>query len=198
MKRSLKPGALLSPLPAVLVSCGSMEENNLITIAWTGIINTKPPMVYISINPSRYSHDIVAENGCFVINLVNEPLVKITDWCGVRSGRDHNKAEEMGLHLIESGLLHCPMVEESPCSLECRVTEIKPLGSHDMFLAEIVGVYADEKFIDENGRLALDTAGLVNYSHGEYFAAGKKLGRFGYSVMKKKRKKRTSKNAPKK
>ena len=189
-KTKLKPGTLLAPLPVALVSCGSMEQPNLITVAWTGICCSAPPMTYVSIKPQRFSHDLIAQSGSFAINLVNRSLAWATDWCGVKSGRDFNKFEEMHLTAVPSDALCCPMVAESPLSLECKVVQTLPLGSHDMFLAEIVGVYADAALMDENGRLMLDRADLVSYSHGEYFSLGDKLGSFGHSVMKEKTKRR--------
>lgn len=189
-KTSLKPGTLLAPLPVALVSCGSMEKPNMITVGWTGICNSNPPMTYVSVTPQRFSHHLIEENGCFVINLVSRDITDATDWCGVKSGRDFDKFAETGLTAIASDNLGCPMVAESPLSLECKVVQQLHLGSHDMFLAEIVGVYADEKLIDENGRLMLDQANLTAYCHGEYISLGEKVGKFGYTVMKDKTKKR--------
>lgn len=190
-KIAMKPGTMLSPVPAVMVSCGTQEKSNIITIAWTGIVNSDPPMTYVSVRKERYSHGIISETGEFVINLTTEDLAKATDFCGVRSGRDLDKAQMTGLTMEPSDLVQCPRIKESPVNLECRVTEVKELGSHDMFLAEIVSVHADEALFDEAGRLCLEKAGLISYSHGEYFGLKKHpLGRFGYSVMKAKTKKR--------
>ena len=147
-------------------------------------------MTYVSVTPQRFSHHLIEENGCFVINLVSRGITDATDWCGVKSGRDFDKFVETGLTAIASDNLGCPMVAESPLSLECKVVQQLHLGSHDMFLAEIVGVYADEKLIDENGRLMLDQANLTAYCHGEYISLGEKVGKFGYTVMKDKTKKR--------
>ena len=165
-------GTLLSPVPPVLVSCGTIEKPNIITIAWTGIANTKPPMTYISVRPERYSYNIIKSSGEFVINLTTSALVK-----------------SCGLHPSAAEKINAPIIDESPLSLECVVKQIIPLGSHDMFLAEIVGTDIDERYIDSKGKLNLQQCGLAAYSHGEYFALGRKLGDFGFSVRKKKRKK---------
>lgn len=186
-RKILNAGTLLAPLPAVMVSCGTTEKANVMTAAWTGIINTKPPMTYVSIRPSRYSYGIIKESGEFVINLTTAEMVRETDFCGVKSGKDIDKIAKCGLHTEPAAKVSAPIISESPLSLECRVTEVRPLGSHDMFIAEIVSVSADSRYIDADGRIALDKAGLMAYSHGEYFALGKKLGTFGYSVRKKKR-----------
>lgn len=187
-KITFKPGTMLNPIPAVMVSCGSTkEEHNIITVAWTGIVNSQPPMTYVSVRPDRHSHDIIERNGEFVINLTTEELVKKTDWCGVKSGRDEDKFEAMELTKLECSLLSCPMIGEAPVNLECRVVEVKRLGSHDMFLAEIVAVHADVDLMDENQRLCLERAHLITYCHGHYYGLRKRpLGRFGYSVMKPK------------
>lgn len=190
-KTAMKPGTMLSPVPAVMVSCGNANKSNIITIAWTGIINSNPPMTYVSVRKERYSHGIIAETGEFVINLTTEDLAKATDFCGVRSGRDVDKAAELGLTMEAAEIVDCPMILESPVNLECKVTEVKELGSHDMFMAEIVKVHADEALFDEKGRLCLEKAGLIGYSHGEYFGLKKHpLGKFGFSVMKPKTRKR--------
>lgn len=186
-RKILNAGTLLAPLPAVMISCGTTEKANVMTAAWTGILCTKPPMTYVSIRPSRYSYEIIKEGGEFVINLTTAEMVRITDFCGVKSGRDMDKITKCGLHTEPASRVSAPIISESPLSLECRVTEVRPLGSHDMFIAEIVSVSADSRYIDADGRIALDKAGLMAYSHGEYFALGKKLGTFGYSVRKKKR-----------
>lgn len=186
-KIALNPGTLLAPVPPVLVTCGTLEKPNIITIAWTGILNTKPPMTYISVRPSRFSHSIISETREFVINLATERLVFATDFCGVKSGADVDKFLEMKLDAVPSSKVKAPSIAQSPVSLECRVIDITPLGSHDMFTAEIVGILADDEFIDKNGKLDLANSKLITYSHGEYFALGKRLGSFGYSVRKKKK-----------
>ncbi len=178
--------SLLSPVPATLVTSGTMENPNVFTVAWTGIINSKPPKTYISIRPSRLSYEIIKKNMCFTINITTVPLLKATDFCGVKSGRDCNKFELMNLTPIPSSKIDCPQIEESPLSLECKVYDIVSLGSHDMFLADIVAVNAEESLIDKKGKLRLDKAHLLAYSHGEYFEIGKRIGTFGYSVRKKK------------
>lgn len=188
-RKILNPGTLLSPLPAVMVSCGTLEKANILTVAWTGIINTKPPMTYISVRPSRHSYGIIKESGEFVINLTTSKLVREADLCGVKSGRDMDKAAKYGLHLEAAGTVTAPVIAESPLSLECKVVEIKPLGTHDMFIAEITAVNADERYIDSKGKINLQQAGLMAYSHGEYFSLGRKLGEFGYSVAKKQKNK---------
>lgn len=191
-KKTFAPGAMLNPVPAVMVSCGDINgEYNVLTIAWTGIVNSKPPMTYISVRPERYSHDIIKNSGEFVINLTTEQLTRATDYCGVRSGRDENKFKTQNLTPVPADNVKCPMIDESPVNIECRVTEVKELGSHNMFMAEILAVHVDESLIDNKGRIALEKAGLISFSHGEYFALRKSpLGRFGYSVMKKKTRKR--------
>ena len=186
-----KAGTFIYPIPAVMVSCGTMEKSNIITVAWTGILNTNPAMCYISVRPERYSHDIIKENGEFVINLTTEKLARATDWCGVISARNYDKFKEMKLTKEKGNFVKAPLIKESPVSVECRVKEIIPLGSHDMFVAEIVKVHAAKELMDEEGRLALDRAGLAAYAHGQYFGLKKTpLGRFGFSVMKKKTRKR--------
>lgn len=184
-KISLKAGTLLAPLPAVLVTCGTKEKANVLTIAWTGIINTVPPMTYISVRPERHSYSIIKETGEFVINLTTSAMAKETDFCGVRSGRDIDKISRCRLHLTTGETVSAPVIEESPLSLECRVTEIKELGSHHMFIAEITKVRLEERFMDSKGKINLQQAGLMAYSHGEYFSLGRKLGDFGFSVRKK-------------
>ena len=187
MKRSWKPGTMLNPLPAVIVSCGNAERSNLITVAWTGTICTNPPMLYISVRPERYSHALIKESMEFTVNLTTEEMARATDWIGVRSGRDFDKWSETGLTACPGVAVNCPAVDESPLSIECRVKEILALGSHDMFIADVVNVLADERFIDEEtGRFDLEKAGLITYSHGNYYAAGRELGHFGFSIRKKK------------
>ena len=187
-----KPGTMVYPLPAVIISCGSQQKDwNLITIAWTGTVNTNPPMVYISVRPSRYSYDIIKESCEFVINLTNKKMAFATDWCGVKSGKDYNKFKEMKLTPLAAEFVKCPMIEESPINIECRVTQIIPLGSHDMFIAEVLRVHADEQFLnDETGAFDMKKAELIAYSHGNYYELGDHIGKFGYSVMKKKTKKK--------
>ena len=160
-KLEFKPGTMLNPVPAVMVSCGEGNEKNIITIAWTGIINSDPPMTYISVRKERYSYDIIRKTGEFVINLTTRKLAYATDYCGVRSGRDVDKFREQNLTPDSSRVVKCPSIKESPVSIECRVKEIKELGSHDMFIADIVSVSADENLMDEDGRLRLDRAGLI-------------------------------------
>lgn len=187
-KQVWKPATLLSPLPAALVTCGTVEEPNVLTIAWTGIINSSPAMTYISVRPERWSHHLIAESGEFVINVTTADLVRAADFCGVRSGKDTDKFEEMKLTALPASKVSAPILAQSPVSLECKVTEVKHLGSHDMFIAEIVAIQVEDKYIDETGRLDLRKAGVMFYSHGEYFAQGKKIGQMGYSVKKKRTK----------
>ena len=189
-KQSWKAGNMLYPVPAVMVSCKSDKdtEANIITLAWVGTICSDPVMVSISVRPERYSHDIIEESGEFVINLVTEELTKACDWCGVRSGRDHDKFKEMKLNTYVSEFMDTPAIDESPVNMYCKVKQIERLGSHDMFIAEVVGVTVEEKYMDAKGKFDLASTGLMAYSHGEYFSLGKKLGKFGYSVMKKKKK----------
>ena len=196
MKKTMKPATLLMPLPAVMVSCGSLEKPNIITIAWTGIVNSMPPMTYISVRKSRYSHDLIAESGEFVINLTTEALTFATDYCGVKSGREVDKFTEMKLTALAAGEVGCPMIAESPINLECKVREVHEYPSHDMFVAEIVAVHVDEELIDEKGRFEMEKVGLMAYVHGQYFGIKKQpLGRFGYAVMKPKTKKKISRAA---
>ena len=187
-KEYWKPGNMLYPVPAVMVSCGREgEKPNIITVAWAGTICSDPAMVSISVRKERYSHDIIKETGEFVINLVNKRLVRATDYCGVKSGRDVDKFAACGLHSAPGSVLtDCPILEESPVNLECKVTQVIPLGSHDLFLAEVAACDVDESLLDENGKLCLEKAKLIVYSHGDYLALGRKLGTFGYSVRKKK------------
>lgn len=183
-----KPGNMLYPLPSVMVSCRRAgEKPNIMTAAWTGTVCSDPAMVYISVRPGRFSHDIIRDSGEFVINLVDGKLTRHMDYCGVRSGRDTDKFADCGLHAVPSETVAAPSVAESPVCIECRVTQIVPLGSHDMFLAEVTAVTVDEAYMDAKGRFHLNRAGLTAYSHGEYYTLGKYLGRFGYSVRKKNR-----------
>ena len=191
MKRSFKPGTLLSPVPAVMVSCGEGENKNIITIGWTGIINSDPPITYISVRKSRHSHHIIEETGEFVINLTTEKLAYATDYCGVKSGRDVDKFKELNLTPETGEKVRCPMITQCPVNLECRVMEAKSYPTHDMFIAEIVAVHADDEIIDEKGKIDISLAGLLAYVHGEYYGLKKiSIGRFGFSVMKPKTRKR--------
>lgn len=192
-KISWKGGALTAPIPPALVTCSDGERDNVFTVAWTGITCTQPPKTYISVRPSRFSYNIIRETGCFVINLTTEELVRAADTCGVRSGRDVDKFELCGLEKEPAFHVPCPLIVQSPLSLECKVEKILPLGSHDMILADIVGVDVNEELIDGAGKLRLDKAGLCAFAHGEYFAVGKKLGFFGFSVKKKKKHKNVHK-----
>ena len=180
-------GTLLSPVPPALVTCKDGERENVLTIAWTGIVNSDPPKTYISVRPTRYSHDIIKKSGVFAINLTTEELAKAADWCGVYTGAKVNKFERCRLLTEPANEIDCPVLSDSPLSLECRVTDVIPLGSHDMFLADIVAVDVNEDMVDETGKLHLERAKLVAYAHGDYYTLGKKLGKFGYSVQKKKK-----------
>jgi len=191
MKVRSTPGPLLAPLPTVMVSCGSMEESNILTVAWTGIINSNPPMTYISVQPKRHSHDIIEKSGEFVINLVPHSLVKAMDFCGVRSGRDIDKFEAQGLTREEADTVSAPLIAESPVNIECRVKDIVRMPSHDMFMAEITAVHVDEKYVDENGAYDFGAMDLVAFNHGKYYRlAAEETGFFGFSVMKPKTAKR--------
>ncbi|NDW19231.1 flavin reductase family protein [Dysgonomonas sp. 216] len=187
MKQDWKPGTMIYPLPAVMISCGSSpEEYNIITASWVGTICTNPPMCYISIRPERHSYNIIKRNMEFVINITTEELARETDWCGVRSGKDFNKFKEMNLTPEKAAIVQAPIIKESPLNIECRVREIISLGSHDMFIADVVNVKADEKFINpETGKFELEKAKLLSYSHGQYYGLGENLGHFGWSVKKK-------------
>ena len=186
-KQHWKGSVLLAPVPPTLVSCGTMEHPNVLTIAWTGVLATHPPMTYISVRPSRYSYDLIRESGEFVINLPTSAMMKATDFCGVRSGRDVDKFAQCHLTPEQAQTVSAPMIAECPVSLECRVTDTKELGTHTVFEAEITGVNVDERFLDSKGKLNLQQCGLMAYAHGEYFALGRKLGNFGDSVRKKKK-----------
>jgi len=190
-KVSWKPGTMIYPLPAVMVSCGSEpEEYNIITISWTGTICTDPAMCYISVRPGRHSYNIIKKNGEFVINLTTKSLAFATDWCGIKSGKDHNKFAEMGLTPVPALKVKAPLIKESPLNIECIVKEIKELGSHHMFISEVVAVNADEEFIDKNtGLFSLNRTIPLCYSHGKYYETGQFIGKFGFSVEKKKKKK---------
>lgn len=190
MKKSFKPGTMLYPLPVVMVSCGDSPENyNIVTVAWTGTICSDPPMCYISVRKERHSHDIILKNKEFVINLTTDALCKATDWCGVRSGKDHNKFKEMHLTPEKAQVVNAPLIAESPVNIECKVIEVKELGSHDMFIAEVVAVNGDEKFFDPStGQFQLNQAELIAFSHGKYYTLGEKIGKFGFSVEKRQHK----------
>ena len=185
-----KPGTFIYPLPVVMVSCGDMEKSNIITVAWTGIINTDKPMCYISVRKERYSHDIIQKTKEFVINLTNKDLVHATDWCGVKTGAKVDKFKEMKLTKEKAKFVKCPLIKESPVSIECRVKEIRELGSHDMFMAEILSIDADERYIDDKGAFDITKCNLITYANGKYFALGKQVGKFGYSVAKKNKKRK--------
>lgn len=189
-KQVWKGSALLGPIPPTLVTCGTADAPNILTVAWTGIINTIPPKTYISLRPERYSYPLITQSGEFVINLPTRTLIRAVDFCGVRSGRDTDKFAEMELHTEPSSQLGCPMLVESPVSLECRVTDKLELGSHHMLLADIVAVNVNEQLLDSTGKLRLDKAELLAFAHGDYYALGERLGSFGYSVRKRKPKPR--------
>ena len=185
-KQHWKPGNMLNPVPAVMVSVTDKDgRSNIITVAWAGTVCTNPPMVSISVRPSRYSYKMIEDTGEFVINLTNESLVKACDYCGVVSGRDVDKFKKTGLTPIPMEHVRAMGIGESPVNMECRVTEKRELGSHTMFIAEVVGVTVDDSYMDETGKFHINASGLVMYSHGEYFALGKNLGKFGFSVKKK-------------
>ncbi len=190
-KELWKPGNMLYPIPAVMVSCQREgEKPNIITVAWAGNVCSSPAMLSISVRKERYSYDIIKETGEFVVNLTNRKLAYATDWCGVRSGKDYDKFKEMHLTPLESRFVSAPGIAESPVNIECKVRNVLELGSHDMFVAEVMGVTVDEKLLDNKGKFDLRAADLISYSHGEYFTLGEKIGKFGYSVVKKKTSKR--------
>lgn len=184
-KEKWPAGTLLAPVPAVLISCGDMEESNILTVAWTGIINSDPAKTYISIRKERYSYDIIKNTKEFVINLTTKDLVFATDFCGVRSGKNIDKFKEMKLSKQPGNEVKAPLIGESPINIECRVTDIVELGSHDMFISDILCVDVAKDLVDDKGKLDLTKANLIAYSHGEYFTLGEKLGKFGFSVKKK-------------
>ncbi len=186
-RRNFKAGTLLAPLPAVMVSVGDMENSNIITIGWTGILSSDPPRTYISVRPSRHSHKMLTETGEFVINLTTEALAQATDYAGIYTGAKVDKFEKCHLTKVKSECVGAPTIGESPLSLECRVFEVVHSGTHDIFMADIVNVSCDESLLDENGRICFERAGLIAYSHGEYFSLGKKIGKFGFSTDKKKK-----------
>lgn len=189
MKQDWKPGTMIYPLPAVLVSCGCCEEEyNIITVAWVGTLCTNPPMCYISVRPERHSYPILKKNMEFVINLTTKDMAFATDWCGVRSGKDFNKFQEMKLTPGKAAVVQAPIIEESPLCIECRVKEIVSLGSHDMFIADVVNVKADIQYLDTStGKFDLSQSNLLVYAHGGYYELGDKIGKFGWSVEKKKK-----------
>lgn len=178
-------GALTAPVPPCMVSCGTMEDSNIITVAWTGIVNTVPPKTYISVRPSRYSYKLIKESGEFVVNLTSAALIKKADFCGIYTGAKVDKFAKCGLTKEEASEVCCPIIAESPLSLECKVTDVIELGTHHMFLADIVAVDVDDSLLDSKGKLCLEKAGLAAYAHGEYFELGKKIGYFGFSADKK-------------
>ena len=181
-----KPGTFEYPIPAVMVTCGDMEKSNIITVAWTGILNTNPAMVYISVRPERYSYNIIKETGEFVINLTTRKLAKATDWCGCRSGKQYDKFKEMNLQKENANFVKCPLIKESPVAIECKVKEIKEFGSHHMFIADVLSIDADEKYIDEKGAFDISKCDLIAYANGGYYPLENKIGKFGFSVQKKK------------
>lgn len=184
-KRVWKSGTFIYPIPAALVSSGTMEKSNILTVAWTGIINTNPAIVYVSIRPERYSYNLIKKNKEFVINLTNENLVYETDWCGVKSGSEFDKFKELNLTKQKGKYVKCPLIKESPVSIECKVIEEKQYGSHVCFIAEVLSIDADNKYFDENGAFDISKCNLIAYANGGYYSLGKKLGTFGYSVSKK-------------
>jgi flavin reductase (DIM6/NTAB) family NADH-FMN oxidoreductase RutF len=186
-KKIWKSGTFIYPIPAVMVSCGDMEKSNIITVAWTGILNTNPAKVYISIRPERYSYNIIKEKGEFVINLTTKKLAFATDWCGVKTGAKVDKFKEMKLTKQKCEFIQAPAIAESPVSIECKVTDIKEMGSHHMFIADVLSIDSDEKYIDENGAFDISKCNLIAYANGGYYELGNKIGKFGYSVQKKKK-----------
>lgn len=188
-KKIWKSGTFIYPIPAVMVSCGDMENSNIITVAWTGILNTNPAKVYISVRPERYSYNIIKEKKEFVINLTNKDLAYATDWCGVKTGAKVDKFKEMHLTKEECEFVSAPAIKESPVSIECKVTDIKEFGSHHMFIADVMSIDADEKYINEKGSFDISKCNLIAYANGGYYELGRKIGKFGFSVEKKKKKK---------
>jgi len=185
-KLKWKPGTMMYPLPPVMVSCGDMESSNILTVAWTGIICTDPAMTYVSIRKERHSYNLIKDKGEFVINLASSNLAKTVDFCGVKSGKNIDKFKECNLTKEAATEISVPMIKECPINIECRVKEIKELGTHDMFIAEILAVSVDDKYLDETGRFDMEACDLLAYSHGHYYSLGKRLGKFGFSVEKKK------------
>ncbi len=192
-KQKWKGSTLLAPVPSVMVSCGDMENSNIITIGWVGIAASHPPKLYISVRPERFSYDIIKSKKEFCVNIPTAQMAKQVDFCGVKSGKDVDKFSECGFTKVQAFEIDCPAIEECPISLECKVCDIIPLGSHDMFLADILAVSVDDRLVDEKGRLMLERADLMTYAHGDYFTLGKKIGDFGYSVRKRKNLKRNRK-----
>lgn len=190
MKKQLAPGALLAPVPVVLISCGTVEKPNVFTVAWAGTVCTHPPMISISVRPGRFSYPLIKESGEFVLNLPSASMARAVDLCGVKSGREVDKFALCGLTAVPAAGVSAPAVEECPVRFSCKVKSVTPLGTHDLFLAEIVSIEADEALFEENGRLALEKANLLAYSHGEYYTLGKKVGSFGFSVRKKKKRRK--------
>lgn len=188
-KKIWKSGTFIYPIPAVMVSCGDMENSNIITVAWTGILNTNPAKVYISVRPERYSYNIIKERKEFVINLTNKDLAYAADWCGVKTGVKVDKFKEMHLTKEECEFVSAPAIKESPVSIECKVTDIKEFGSHHMFIADVMSIDADEKYINEKGSFDISKCNLIAYANGGYYELGRKIGKFGFSVEKKKKKK---------
>jgi len=188
-KKMWKPGTFIYPIPAVLVSSGDMKNSNILTVAWTGIINTNPAIVYISVRPERFSYKLIKENREFAINLTNEKLAYATDWCGVRSGEKYDKFKEMHLTKEKANFIKAPLIKESPVSIECKVIDERDYGSHTMFTAEVLSIDADEKYFDEKGAFDISKCNLIAYANGGYYTLGKKIGKFGFSVQKKKKKK---------
>lgn len=186
-KQIWKPGTIIYPVPVVMVSCGDIDgEKNIITIAWTGTVNTNPAMTYISVRPERHSYNMIKDSGEFIINITTEDLTFATDYCGIRSGKDIDKFKEMKLTPIRAQQVKCPAIDESPINIECKVRDIITLGSHDMFLSEVVSVTADEKYMLPSGKFDFAASHPICYSHGEYYGLGEYKGKFGYSVQKKK------------
>ena len=187
-KEIWKSGTFIYPIPAVMVSCGTFEKSNIMTVAWTGILNTNPAIVYISVRPERYSYNLIKKSNEFVINLTTKNLVYAVDWCGVKSGEKYDKFKEMKLTKQKGKFVNCPLIKESPVSIECKVIDIKELGSHHVFVAEVLSIDADKKYIDNKGTFDITKCNLISYANGKYFELGKQVGTFGYSVRKKKKK----------
>lgn len=183
-----KAGTFIYPIPAVMVTSGTMEKSNIMTVAWTGILNTNPAMCYISVRPERYSYNLIKNSGEFVINLTNKKLAFATDWCGVKSGKYYDKFKEINLTKEKAKHVKCPLIKESPVSVECKVKEIRELGSHHLFIAEVLSIDADDKYINEKGAFDISKCDLIAYANGGYYSLDKKIGKFGFSVEKKKRK----------
>lgn len=191
-KQNWKPGNMVYPLPAALISCGDIGgKMNLLTVSWLGTLCSDPPMCYISVRPGRYSYEMIKGSGEFVINLTTADMARATDWCGVRSGRDYDKFKESGFTPLAATVVKCPIVAEAPISIECKVKEIKQLGSHDMFIADVVNIIAEDRYVDpKTGAFDLAASGIIAYSHGAYYPLGKQIGKFGWSVTKEKTKRK--------